>query len=61
MKERRKRLLQSIYLRERNMDSNLPKLSETTSGLNDIGSAVDYSTDFQREYEGKEAQKNVII
>ena len=27
MKERRKRLLQNIYLREKNMDTNLPKIN----------------------------------
>lgn len=59
MKERRKRLLQSIYLREKNLDTNLPKLSETDK--KQAGDHGDYSADFQREYEGKEAQKNVII
>ena len=55
MKERRKRLLQSIYLKERgerNQESNLPLLNEA---------AADYQADFLREFEAKEAQKNVII
>ena len=55
MKERRKRLLQNIYLREKNMDTNLPKINPADQ------SEQDYSLDFQREYETKEAQKNVII
>jgi hypothetical protein len=55
MKERRKRLLQSIYLRERgdrNQDSHLPLLND---------SQMDYQTDFLKEFAAKEAQKNVII
>ena len=40
MKERRKRLLQNIYLREKNMDTNLPKISQNET----LDS--DYSVDF---------------
>ena len=62
MKERRKRLLQNIYLREKNNadnQSNLPKI-ESSNRKEDTASG-DYSLEFQREYETKEAQKNVII
>ena len=55
MKERRKRLLQNIYLKEKNIDTNLPKINSVDQA------ELDYSFDFQREYEMKEAQKNVII
>lgn len=55
MKERRKRLLQNIYLKEKNIDTNLPKINSVDQA------EMDYSFDFQREYEMKEAQKNVII
>ena len=58
MKERRKRLLQNIYLREKNLDTNLPKILEPNQSAMESG---DYSIDFQRDYESKEAQKNVII
>ena len=58
MKERRKRLLQNIYLREKNLDTNLPKILEPGQG--ESGS-TDYSVDFQKDYEEKERQKNVII
>ena len=58
MKERRKRLLQNIYLREKNLDTNLPKILEPNQSNIESG---DYSIDFQRDYETKEAQKNVII
>ena len=37
------------------MDTNLPKINATES------EDQDYSFEFQREYETKEAQKNVII
>jgi len=37
------------------MDTNLPKINSTDQA------EMDYSLDFQREYEMKEAQKNVII
>ena len=43
MKERRKRLLQNIYLREKNLDTNLPKILEP--GQVDSGNQ-DYSADF---------------
>ena len=61
MKERRKRLLLNIFLREKNTDnqSNLPKI-EQNNRKEDNGPG-DYCLDFQREYETKEAQKNVII
>mmetsp|Transcript_23628 Transcript_23628/g.31674 ORF Transcript_23628/g.31674 Transcript_23628/m.31674 type:complete len:102 (+) Transcript_23628:867-1172(+) len=49
MKERRKRLLQNIYLREKNMDTNLPKINSNES------EEQDYSYEFQKEYETKEA------
>ena len=52
MKERRKRLLQNIYLREKNLDTNLPKILEPNqSGLD--SSNQDYSLDFQKDYETK--------
>ena len=57
MKERRKRLLQSIYLRERgerNQDSNLPLLQDPKH-------KTDYQFDFLKEFAAKEAYKNVII
>ena len=54
MKERRKRLLQNIYLREKNLDTNLPKILEPNqSGLDSTNE--DYSLDFQKDYETKEA------
>ena len=60
MKERRKRLLQNIYLREKNQDINLPKILDNNQpGLDQNNQ--DYSLDFQKDYETKEAQKNVII
>ena len=52
MKERRKRLLQNIYLREKNLDTNLPKILEPNQSNIESG---DYSVDFQRDYETKEA------
>ena len=56
MKERRKRLLQNIYLREKNLDTNLPKILEPNqSGLD--SSNQDYSLDFQKDYETKEGIK----
>lgn len=57
MKERRKRLLQSIYLRERgdrNQDSNLPLLQDPKHN-------TDYQMDFLKEFAAKVAYKNVII
>lgn len=38
------------------MDINLPKINS-----NEHASDQDYSYEFQKEYETKEAQKNVII
>lgn len=52
MKERRKRLLQSLYQKERG-DRNLPLL--------EVSQGNDYQADFLKEFQAKEAQKNVII
>lgn len=42
------------------MDTNLPKILEPGQSGADSGNQ-DYSVDFQKDYETKEAQKNVII
>lgn len=52
MKERRKRLLQSIYLKER-AQSTGEQIREDQS--------QDYQSDFLKEFQAKEAQKNVVI
>lgn len=53
MKERRKRLLQSIYLKERS--------AATGEQIKEDSPSVDYQQDFLKEFQAKEAQKNVVI
>jgi len=60
MKERRKRLLKSIYKKE-----NPHMTNQVTYGPNQKGSSTTLThmgmVEFEKEYELKEEQKNVII